>query len=149
MCRPELGYLIRPDGTAFLGDGYDHTDAFFAPVFPGDSFRTEDSGWQVVDVTPKEGSIKRLMIFICCTDVYNQKDQLVARCTRRWPEQLMRSKDPEINEILASEVPGAPPKKHRAIKAPAMENGTAPNARRRWSRRYGTAQVPFHDAGGL
>lgn len=76
MCRPELGYLIRPDGTAFLGDGYDHTDAFFAPVFPGDSFRTEDSGWQVVDVTPKEGSIKRLMIFICCTDVYNQKDQL-------------------------------------------------------------------------
>ena len=115
---PELGYLIRPDGTAFLGDGYDHTDAFFAPVFPGDSFRTEDSGWQVVDVTPKEGSIKRLMIFICCTDVYNQKDQLVARCTRRWPEQLMRSKDPEINEILASEVPGAPPKKAPGDKGP-------------------------------
>lgn len=108
---PELGYLIRPDGTAFLGDGYDHTDEYFAPVFPGDSFRTEDSGWEVIDVTPKEGSVKRLMIFVCCTDVYNQNDVLVARCTRRWPEQLMRSLDPEINEILASEVPGAPPKK--------------------------------------
>ena len=108
---PELGYLIRPDGTAFLGDGYDHTDEYFAPVFPGDSFRTEDSGWEVIDVTPKEGSVKRLMIFVCCTDVYNQNDVLVARCTRRWPEQLMRSLDPEINEILASEVPGAAPKK--------------------------------------
>ena len=61
---PELGYLIRPDGTAFLGDGYDHTDEFFAPVFPGDTFHSKDSGWQVVDVTPKEGSVKRLMIFI-------------------------------------------------------------------------------------
>lgn len=32
---PELGYLIRPDGTSFVGDGYDHTDEFSPRYFPG------------------------------------------------------------------------------------------------------------------
>lgn len=107
---PELGYLIRPDGTSFVGDGYDHTDEYFAPVFPGDTLSARESGWEVVDVTPKEGSVKRHMIFICTSEVTNQDGVLVARCIRRWPETLMRSLDPEINEILASEVPGAPPR---------------------------------------
>lgn len=95
----------------------------------------------MVDVTPKEGSVKRLMIFICCTDVYNQKDQLVARCTRRWPEQLMRSKDPEINEILASEIPGAPPKK-TPVESPAAKKSAPTHARRRRCWRYGCGINP-------
>lgn len=108
---PELGYLTRPDGTSFVGDGYDHTDEYFTPVFPGDQLSARDCAWDVEDVTPKEGSVKRRMIFICTSEVTNQRGEVVARCIRRWPETLMRSLDPEINEILASEVPGAPPKK--------------------------------------
>lgn len=114
----ELGYLIRPDGEAFLGDGYDHTDEYFLPVFPGDQLTAKETGWDVIDITPEEGSYKRLMIFICTSEVYNQNNELVARCIRRWPEALMRSLDPEINEILASEVPGAEPKKQEKKEPP-------------------------------
>ncbi len=132
---PELGYLIRPDGTSFVGDGYDHTDEFFAPVFPGDTLTARDCGWEVEDVTPKEGSVKRRMIFICTSEVTNQHGVVVARCIRRWPETLMRSLDPEINEILASEVPGAPPKEAKGPKdgdkkaPPPMPGGVGGTAR--------------------
>lgn len=106
---PELGYVARPDGTSYEGDGYDHTDEHLRPVFHGDVLTVRDSGWEIADVTPKEGSIKRRMIFICTCEVTNQNGEVVALCIRRWPETLMRSTDPEINAILASEVPGAPP----------------------------------------
>lgn len=43
----ELGYLIRPDGTAFLGDGYDHTDEFLLRSFPAilSAVRTAAGRW--------------------------------------------------------------------------------------------------------
>ena len=123
---PELGYLIRPDGETFPGDGYDHTDEYFAPVFPGDQLRAEDTAWDVVDITPKEGSYKRLMIFICTSEIRKEDGTLVARCIRRWPEALMRSYDPEINEILASELPGAEPKNGsmKPPQGPPPQDGT-------------------------
>lgn len=124
---PELGYLTRPDGTSFVGDGYDHTDEYLAPVFPGDTLTARDSGWEIQDVTDREGSIRRRMIFICTSEVTNQDGVVVARCIRRWPETLMRSLDPEINEMLASELPGAPPKKRPEGK-PSEKKGPPPGA---------------------
>lgn len=123
---PELGYVIRPDGTSFVGDGYDHTDEYFAPVFPGDRLCARDVSWAVQDVTPKEGSVKRHMIFICTSEVTNQDGVVVARCIRRWPETMMRSRDPEINEILASELPGAAPKQPPKQPGPGTEQPAPP-----------------------
>ena len=108
---PELGYETRPDGTTFVGDGYDHTDEYYAPVFPGDQLTARDVAWDVIDVTPKEGSIKRRMIFINTCEVTNQDGVVVARCIRRWPESLMRGLDDETNAMLAAQVPGAEPAK--------------------------------------
>ena len=89
----ELGIPARPDGTSFVGDGYDHTDYYFAPVFPGDVLSAKNTGWDLADVTDPNGSVKRHIIFINECEVYNQRGELVARCVRRWPETLKKSND--------------------------------------------------------
>lgn len=109
---PELGVQARPDGSTFVGDGYDHEDRYFKPVFPGDKLRSKTVGGDVIDITDPAGSIKRRMIFVDKCEIYNQNDELVAMSIRRWPETLRKSDDPETMDQLWSEAPGDVAAKH-------------------------------------
>ncbi|MBE6992303.1 MAG: hypothetical protein E7430_06975 [Ruminococcaceae bacterium] len=115
----ELGAQMRPDGTTYIGDGYDHEDLYFKPVFPGDTLTAKNTGWDIIDITDPEGSIKRRMIFIDECEVYNQNGELVAKSIRRWPETLRISDDPETMDALWGEAPGDVAAKHgKSDKAP-------------------------------
>ena len=88
----ELGSVGRPDGTSYVGDGYDHEDQYFQPIYPGDKLTMGPVKCDFYDATPAEGYHKRILIMINECEVFNEAGEVVAKCIRRWPETL--TKDP-------------------------------------------------------
>lgn len=105
----ELGTVSRPDGTSYIGDGYDHEDLYYRPIYPGEKLTMGPIKRDFYDATPAEGSTKRILIMINECDVFDEKGEVVAKCIRRWPEALKKSLDPNVSQRELEGGPGGPP----------------------------------------
>ena len=89
-----FGFPVMDKETFYVGDAYDHEIQFFAPIYAGDTFTVGQQKNDLVDQTPVEGSTVRTLIMVNEQPMYNQRGELVAKSILRWPQILMKAKDP-------------------------------------------------------
>lgn len=91
MLPRELGDMCMPD-RQLVGDAYDHEVEYFAPILAGDHVTSRPGKVELIDVTPKEGSIVRCFVLIAQADIVNQRGETVGRSTTRFPNFRCRLK---------------------------------------------------------
>lgn len=91
MLPRELGDNCMPD-RQLPGDAYDHEVQYFAPILAGDKLENRPGPVDLIDITPKEGSIVRCFVLIAQADIINQRGETVGRSITRFPNFRCRLK---------------------------------------------------------